>query len=598
MNKENQYLSKIAFILCITVMTYAAFIFYPKWKQTQTESTLSWDVSGYYMYLPAVFIYKDIKKCEFKDRILKKYQPTPSFLQGFVHKKSGNIIMKYACGHAVTMMPFFAIAHTYCLSSSIYPPDGFSYPYQICIGIGMLLYAFIGLYFLRKVLLVYFQDMTVAIILSCYVFGTNYLNYASIDQGLTHNVLFTIYCFLIYGTILFHHKPTFRLAAIIGFLVGLATLIRPTDCIAVFIPVLWSINSLNDFKSKFEFIKHHFGQYVIMAILAILMVSLQLFYWKYVSGEWFVYSYEDQGFSWLHPHVLDYTFSYQCGWLRYSPMMILPILGLTVFYKYRINRLAIYSFLLTNFYIVTAWDVWDYGGSAGRAMIQAYPLLAFPFGALIEGAWKTKWTRFLLLLVMGFFAYLNLWWTYHAHAGNIQVTGLTRAYYWKVIGRWNGADEDRILLDNPHAFFGTPHFPVAFYSNHFDKDTSANAFEIGSNRKLKINSKFQTTDAISFAKSSKIKNRIRASAEIQVVQKEWNIWNQPQFIIRFYNNGLEVQSNSIRMHRFIADGESKTIWVDAKVPESNWDRFTIQFWNAGSDKETYIDNLILEAFDD
>ena len=199
---------------------------------------------------------------------------------------------------------------------------------------------------------------------------------------------------------------------------------------------------------------------------------------------------------------------------------------------------------------------------------------------------------------MGFFAYLNLWWTYHAHAGNIQVTGLTRAYYWKVIGRWNGADEDRILLDNPHAYFGTPHFPVILYTNHFDKDISANAFDMDSNRKLKINSMLQTTEPISFAKSYLIKKRVRVSAEIHVVNKEWNIWNQPQLIIRFYNYGLEVQSNIIRMHRFISNGETRTIWVDAKVPESNWDRFTIQFWNAGSDKETYIDNLILETFDD
>jgi hypothetical protein len=317
-----------------------------------------------------------------------------------------------------------------------------------------------------------------------------------------------------------------------------------------------------------------------------------------VSGEWFVYSYEDQGFSWLHPHILDYTFSYQCGWLRYTPMMIIPILGLIVYCKSKINRLAIFCFLLTNFYIVTAWDVWDYGGSAGRAMIQAYPILAFPFGALIESTWRLKRARLLLLLFMAIFAYLNIWWTYHAHVGNIQVTGLTRAYYWKVIGRWNGADEDQILLDNPHAFFGTPHFPVTLFTNHFDKDISANAFDMDSNRKLKINSMLQTTEPISFAKSYLIKKRVRVSAEIHVVNKEWNIWNQPQLIIRFYNHGLEVQSNIIRMHRFISNGETRTIWLDAKVPESNWDKFAIQFWNANSYKETNIDNLRVETFDD
>ena len=35
---------------------------------------------------------------------------------------------------------------------------------------------------------------------------------------------------------------------------------------------------------------------------------IQLAYWKYASGEWLVYSYEDQGFSWLKPHLYEGIF--------------------------------------------------------------------------------------------------------------------------------------------------------------------------------------------------------------------------------------------------------------------------------------------------
>jgi hypothetical protein len=50
---------------------YTAFIFYPKWKQSGVEATISWDASGYYMYLPALFIYQDIKTCSFKDSVYR-----------------------------------------------------------------------------------------------------------------------------------------------------------------------------------------------------------------------------------------------------------------------------------------------------------------------------------------------------------------------------------------------------------------------------------------------------------------------------------------------------------------------------------------------
>ena len=63
----------------------ANFVDYPKWKLDRTEATISWDVSGYYFYLPAIFIYKDIKKVKFKQAIQDKYHPASSPYQTFTH---------------------------------------------------------------------------------------------------------------------------------------------------------------------------------------------------------------------------------------------------------------------------------------------------------------------------------------------------------------------------------------------------------------------------------------------------------------------------------------------------------------------------------
>lgn len=591
-------ISIIALCFCYIVMIYTAFIFYPKWKQTRTEATISWDVSGYYMYLPALFIYKDIKHCSFKDSILIKYYPTPDFQQAFLHNNSGNYVMKYASGQAVTMLPFFLIAHTYCKFTSTYPADGFSFPYQFCIGIGMLFYAFLGLFILRKVLLNFFKDSTVALLLLCYVVGSNYLNYSSIDQAMTHNVLFTIYSLIFYFTIKFHNKPTTLYAIAIGGLVGLATLIRPTDIVSILIPLCWNINSFKEIKSKFNFIHQNFFKFALMALFCVLVFSIQMMYWKYVANEWLVYSYEKQGFSWLHPHVFNYTISYNCGWLRYCPMMILPILGTFYYFIKGKHSFSIVLFIALNSYIVMAWDIWDYGGTAGRAMVQSYPVLAFPFCLLIERMQKTKWTSVFLYFSMFLFAYLNIWWTYHAHAGNIQITGLTKEYYWKVVGKWNGTDEDKKLLDNPHSFYGTPKSKTILYQNNFDNDTSISAITENSNTKIRINKEIQSTEPIIIQNSPTIKKWIRATAEFHCNIKEWDMWKQAQFIIKFYDNDKEIQTNFIRIYRFISFGETKQIYIDALPPKDHWTTLKISIWNADGDKELQIDNLEIESFND
>jgi hypothetical protein len=580
-------ISLIALCFCYIVMIYTAFVFYPRWEQTRTEATLSWDVSGYYLYLPALFIYKDLKHCAFKGSILSKYYPTPDFQQAFLHKNSGNYVMKYASGQAITMLPFFLVAHTYCKINDTFPADGFSFPYQFCIGVGMLLYAFLGLFILRKVLLNFFKDTTVALLLVCYVIGSNYLNFSSIDQAMTHNVLFTIYSFIIYFTIKFHKNPTTLFAIIIGSLVGLATLIRPTDVISIIIPYCWNINSFTEIGTKFRFVQQHFFKFTLMAVFVCLVFSIQMIYWKYVANEWLVYSYEKQGFSWLHPHVFDYALSYHCGWLRYCPMMVLPLLGLIYYFIKGKHSFSIVLFIILNTYIVMAWDIWDYGGTAGRAMVQAYPVLAFPFCLLIERMQKSRWTSTPLYASILLFAYLNIWWTYHAHAGNIQIIGLTKEYYWKVVGRWHGTDEDKKLLDNPHAFYGVPKNKIVLYAKADN-----------SNTKIRINKEIQSTEPIIVKNIPSIKKWVRATATFHCTLKEWDVWRQAQFIIQFYDKEKVVQTNFIKIHRFISNGESKQIYIDALSPKDHWTSLSISFWNADGDKELQIDNVEVVSFDD
>jgi len=65
--KHNMSFSKISLWFCFILLSVIALFYYPKWNKETTEATISWDVSGYYWYLPAFLIYDDLKQIGFSN---------------------------------------------------------------------------------------------------------------------------------------------------------------------------------------------------------------------------------------------------------------------------------------------------------------------------------------------------------------------------------------------------------------------------------------------------------------------------------------------------------------------------------------------------
>jgi hypothetical protein len=418
-NEKHPFLYGMAVLLAYPFFT--AFFYYPKWDKQGSEATISWDVSGYYLYLPAFFIYQDARELRFMDDILEQYRPTDELQQAFQHF-SGNYVFKYSCGQAIFYAPFFTIAHAWA-SFSKHPADGFSYPYQFMISLGSLLLAFWGLWLLRLVLLRYFTDRAVSLTLFFLVLGTNYLAYSAINGAMTHNSLFTLYALLLYLSDNFYRNtPSPGKALGIGAVIGVMALIRPTEIISALIPLLWSPGkgSLGHILlERWTFIKRYFRYYLIAAIATALVGSLQLAYWKYATGSWLVYSYQEQGFDWLSPHIFEGLFSYKAGWLVYTPILLFSLLGgIPLYRQHRQLFWPVWIHFLLFVYIAFAWSIWWYGGSLGqRSMIQAYAVLALPFTAFLQ--WlleKGRW-KFMVFGLMGLMTWYSLWWTHQAHQG-------------------------------------------------------------------------------------------------------------------------------------------------------------------------------------
>lgn len=584
LNLNNMSFSKISLWVSCILLSIIALFYYPKWNKDTTEATISWDVSGYYWYLPAFFIYNDVKKIEFSNQILEKYRPTPGLLQAYKHK-SENYVMKYSSGQAILMMPGFIAGHT-AAKMFDYPQDGFSRPYQFGIFLWGLLVTLIGLYYLRKILILYFSETATGLTLLTISFATNFLEYGAITNAMTHNFLFTLYTLLIWTTIRFYKTPSFLTATGIGILVGLMALTRPTEIIAILIPLSYGlILSVKDITGRITFLIKQYEKVILAGIFTAIIGMIQLLYWKYVAGEWLVYSYEEQGFSWLRPHIYDCLFSGRAGWLIYTPVMVLSLIGFFPFIRKQKNvALPLLLFSLLFFYITFAWDIWWYGGSVSqRALVQLYPVLAFPLAAFYDTFTKVN-TKAITISIFGLFCVqYNFWMTHHAHYGGLFVAGdMTSEYLKAIFLRDQLPSEARKLLDTRKIYKGEIKNPVYLMT---DKDS------------LNYLGNICLNDTVQFSPAKRFKlpaqkGWLRASADFYTDQKEWEQWRMAQLILKYYKNGKELRNDVLRVQRHLDQGQKTNLWLDSKLRYEP-DEVEIYLWNAESTFKICAENIKL-----
>lgn len=589
-------LSRILYILCSALILLTSFVFYPRWQQKTGEALLSWDASGYYWYLPATFIYHDLKYQSFNDHLMHQYEPTPGNYEQGIKQPDGGYVLKYSSGMAVMEMPFFFAGHLLAKPLG-YPADGLSPPYQLAIQLGGVLFALLGLWYFRRFLLLFYNDRVVAVTLLLLTFGTNYLNYAAIDVGMSHSWLFTVYVFILLNTYRFYQQPRMRYAIRLGLLTGLATLTRPTDIIACLIPLLWGLESVSAkaVKERISFFSRHYRLLLAAVAAAAMVIAIQPIYWKTVSGHWLVYSYGDQHFSWLHPHVYRYAFDAWNGWLAYTPLMILAFIGILPYLKHGRNKVMVLVFFTTCYYIVSAWDIWWYGG---RAMVQYYPVLFLPVACLLHWLGNTriwKWTLspFILLL-----AYINIWWTYQAHAGKFydgsEVTG---AYYWHTIGRFSAPENIAKLKDTDQWYGGVPKHMKLLYRNDFEQDTvyRRSPVIIAGQGSVFLDSR-QKIYQQAFCWNGGPYTWLRVSGSFHCFQKEWDVWRMAQLSVQFKQGNDVVSDHFIRLHRLINNGETREIFLDIKIPERRADSVIVTINNSFGKEQLAFDNLEISGF--
>lgn len=387
------------------------------------------DGKGYYAYLPATFIYHDLN-FGFNDAIEEKYydQNTRGDFRSKYHDEV--YIDKYFCGTAFLMTPFFLVAHGTTLATGG-AADGYSFYYQMAIGLAAICYLGLGLIYFRKLLRSYQAGNNALTILPIVlVFGTNMFYYAVVECSMSHIYSFAAITMFMWYSRMFVIAHSNRYFLYSAALLGLILLIRPVNGLVL----LWVPFAAGSWPKLAEAVASLKKRPLIVlaggaSIVALL--SLQLVIYKIQTGSFFIDAYGGESFNFFHPHVLDFLISYKKGLFVYLPITFVSLFGFVYLWKRsRYQAVWLFVFLLALIYVLSSWWSWYYGGSFGtRPMVEFMAV----FGLLVLFAVKTfdkKWPRItmtVLLLVLTAFCQLQ---TYQYRYYIIHWSEMNQEKYW------------------------------------------------------------------------------------------------------------------------------------------------------------------------
>ncbi|NNF01157.1 MAG: hypothetical protein HKN22_00590, partial [Bacteroidia bacterium] len=386
------------------------------------------DISGYYAYMPAFFVYQDLNFQYIDDLPEETYK----YHYYVYHPESGKRYQKYSFGLAIINTPAFlaAMLHSKIAGTEI---TGYNDPFPLYLALSSVLWLIVGIVFLRKVLLRYFNENIVAISILCICFGTNMINYYTKEAGMSHVFSFALVAILLYLLQNYYRKSTNMNAVAIALTLALITAVRIPNIIILLLFPFFQLEGLSKLRDRIFFLKRKFVHTLLITLLPLSVIAIQILLWYVQTGEVFLNSYSSEGFDFSDPHIVEGLFSYKKGWYVYTPLMALATIGLFPLYKEsKGNSVLILVFLCLFCFVVFSWMNWYYGGSFGmRPMIDIYAIMAIPLAAMISWMFKKNLVAKLvsgLLLVS--LVYLNLFQYYqYSRIGNLHWDGMNKELY-------------------------------------------------------------------------------------------------------------------------------------------------------------------------
>ncbi len=578
----------ISIILIIYVLLFMVF----KKPYEEWDRVINSDGKGYYGYLTAVFIYHDLDY-KFIESYEKEYYPADhSVFKDFRYSFRGETVNKYFPGLAILWLPFFLLAHflSYLLGFST---DGYSIIYQYSIAFATLFYLWLGLKFLKKLLIRFGANNTLtSLILFTIALGTNMVYYAIVEPSMSHIYSFALITGFIYFLLSAIEKAKTKWYVLAALFYGLIAIIRPTNGIIILI-IPFLTGSANGFRQFFNRFINDSRSLFYTLLTFILIILIPPVIWYAQTGYFFVYSYGNEGFDFLHPHIFQILFSYNKGWFLYTPAAFVAMFGFAALFResrFRFFTLAL--LLLIHIYITSSWWVWHYASKfSQRVFIDFYAIIAILLFYLFKSvSWKPLLKNLLtglIVLLTGF----NLFQFYQQSKWIFPFGYITKEIYW-----------DSFFRTVPKAKVYIPEEEIAgikTVEHNFETQKGWNnedkIVDLNGNKVVRIDSaniysvEFRDWFVPYFTTSNRI---VKVGADILSNLKD----SKGVLIVEFQTGNITYSYNPFYPGAYnIKDKWTHVEFaVYAPEPVTNEDFVKVFFFNGSGKEKLYVDNLKIE----
>jgi len=434
MNWVKKHSIAISFALILILSFFTASNV--KWGDDRWNGLIAYDGHGYYAYLPAIFIYNDLNYSFYDNELLKDRKERALLNYDYREDVNGGKVNKYFVGTALAELPFFLAAHV--LSSPLgYENNGYSKIYYIFISIAAIFYVFVGLWFFSKTLELYkISKFIRAISVLAIFFGTHLFYYSLFEPAMSHVYSFAfVSMFIFFGKKYFQDSRTIYILVLSG-LLGMITIIRPVNALVIFLlPFL--AGSWQSFTTGLLFKFKDILRNLLAGILPfLLLIFMQLLMYKISTGNFIVYSYNEEGFNFLDPQIFNILFSYKKGLFVYTPLCFLSLFGFYFLRKNPFETISLFAFLLLITYVFSSWWNWYYGGSfSSRVYVEFLSLFGILLAVLLEQL-KTKKYFLMFFLFVFILVLFNQKQTYLYRKAVIHYVDMNKERYWNTFFRF------------------------------------------------------------------------------------------------------------------------------------------------------------------
>lgn len=412
-------------------LAVAAVLFGLKFMSDWNYNPIHSDGWGYYLYLPATFIYGDSHLSFLNDPELPRSIAQYRLADGSWHGLTATDIGyrdKYALGPAVMQLPFFLVALAIA-KLTLRSMTGLEAPFQLANGISAVFYFALGSYLVFRTARLRYDVSASVAALAFAALATNLLFYAGFDGSYSHIYGFFLVAgvaFLVVRRLEAGGAPRPWEFAMFGLLMGLAVMVRPTNAIVALLYLLFIRRS--DLKT--------ISAGSLSALLASFVGALpQMLWWLETTGQLIYYSYVGEGFRFGSPEFRNYLISIRKGVFFWHPAYLLMILAVVAQVPTRrFESLIVLAIVMLNLFIGASWDDYTFGDSFGcRQIVEMTPLLILPTAPAINWILASRW-RHVAIAGAGALIIVNSMYLYGYLIGTLphnNATRLTYAAFWK-----------------------------------------------------------------------------------------------------------------------------------------------------------------------